>query len=145
MHGGRWLCYDDHMKAASVASVEDYIASRPAAQQRHLKRVRAIIRKAVPDAVEGFSYQMPAYKLHGRVLLYYAGWKDHYAIYPGSADALAALKGDLAAFKVSKGTIRFENTDPVPIAVIERIAKVRAAELAGLPPRPTKTPRDRRR
>jgi uncharacterized protein YdhG (YjbR/CyaY superfamily) len=131
------------MKALPVTSVEDYIATRPAAQQRILKRVRTTIRKAVPDAVEVISYNMPAYKLHGRVLLYFAGWKDHYALYPGGADALSVLKDDLAAYKVSKGTIRFENAGPVPVALIERIAKVRAAELAGL--RPAKTSRAARR
>ena len=69
------------------------------------------------------------------MLLYFAGWKDHYAIYPASAATLATLEDELSAYKVSKGTIRFAKTDPVPVALIARIAKVRAGELAARLPR----------
>ena len=118
------------MKTPAYQSHDAYIAAQPQAMQRILEKVRATIGKAVPDAVEVISYNMPAFKLHGRVLLYFAGWTEHYAIYPGSAGALAAMKDELAPYKVSKGTIRFELTDKVPVMLIARIAKLRAAENA---------------
>ncbi|HPG89046.1 MAG TPA: DUF1801 domain-containing protein, partial [Hyphomicrobium sp.] len=73
------------MKSKTFKSMDAYIAAQPDDMQRALSRMRAAIAKAVPDAVETISYNMPAFKLHGRVLLYFAGWTEHYAIYPGSA------------------------------------------------------------
>ncbi len=64
-------------------------------------------RKAVPDAEECISYQIPAFKLHGRVLLYFAGWQEHYSVYPASDAHGCGFPGELDAYRVSKGTLRF--------------------------------------
>jgi uncharacterized protein YdhG (YjbR/CyaY superfamily) len=113
-------------------SVDEYIASQPEAVQGLLKRVRNTIRKAVPDVEEMISYQIPAYKLHGRPVLYLAGWKQHYSLYPATDQVVAAFRDDLAPYKISKGTIRFPLSEPVPVKLIERIAKFRAKETARL-------------
>ena len=63
------------MAKTRIASVDEYITSQPETAQRVLKRVRSIIRKAVPDAQETISYGIPTYKLDGRYVLYFAGWK----------------------------------------------------------------------
>lgn len=76
------------------------------------------------------AYQMPAYKLHGGLVLYFAGWRQHYAIYLATAHAVAAFKDDLASYEISKGTIRFPLSEPVPVKLIERIAKFRARKVA---------------
>jgi uncharacterized protein YdhG (YjbR/CyaY superfamily) len=111
-------------------SVDEYIASRPEKVRPMLELVRATIHRAIPDAEEAISYQIAAFKLHGRVVLFFAGWKDHYSLYPAS-DALVDELGDaLAAHRVSKGTIRFSLTEPVPVKLIERIAKFKAKEAA---------------
>lgn len=117
------------MKAKAHKSVDDYIAAQPEDLRRALEKVRATIRKAVPAAAEQISYQMPAYKLHGRVLMYFAGWSEHYAIYPGSATAVAELANDLKRYKISKGTIRFERNTAVPVGLVKRIALLRAREV----------------
>ena len=70
------------MAKTRIASVDEYIASQPETGQRVLKRVRSIIRKAVPDAQEAISYRIPTYKLDGRYVLYFAGWKQHYSVTP---------------------------------------------------------------
>ncbi|SRR5579885_2431781 len=108
-------------------SVDDYIDAQPAASRTILERVRDVIRKAVPQAEETISYGIPAYKLNGRVFLYFAGWKEHFAIYPVGS-ALDSLKAELAPYKRSKGTIQFPLVERVPVALIRRIAKLRAAE-----------------
>jgi len=113
----------------SFNSVDDYIAVQPVAAQIILERVRGAIRKAVPGAEETISYQMPAYKLPGGPVLYFAGWKKHYSLYPASTELVAAFKEDLAPYEVKKGTIRFPLSEPVPVKLIERIAKFRAKEL----------------
>ncbi len=118
------------MAKTDVTSVDEYIASQPEALQGILERVRSAIRKAVPGAEEVISYKIPAYKLHGADLLYFAGWKQHYSLYPANERVVAAFKNDLAPYEISKGTIRFPLSGPVPVKLIERIARFRAKEVA---------------
>lgn len=117
------------MAKTSFTSVDEYIATFPEDVQAILARVRSTIRKAVPDAEEMISYQIPAYKLNGAPVLYLAGWKRHLSLYPASDQLVEALKDELAPFKVEKATIRFPLSQPVPVTLIERIAKLRADEV----------------
>jgi uncharacterized protein YdhG (YjbR/CyaY superfamily) len=117
------------MAKTDFKSVDEYIASQPEAVQGVLKRVRSIIRKAVPGVEEMISYKIPTYKLHGGPVLYFAGWTQHYSLYPATDRVVAAFKNDLAPYEVSKGTIRFPLSGPVPVKLIERIAKFRAKEV----------------
>lgn len=117
------------MEKARARTIAEYIAMQPPAAQIVLERVRGAIAKAVPDAEECISYQIPAFKLHGRVLLYFAGWKEHYSVYPASDAMTAAFEGELDAYRVSKGTLRFPLSEPVPTKLIGRIAKFRAEEI----------------
>jgi uncharacterized protein YdhG (YjbR/CyaY superfamily) len=111
-------------------TIDEYIAMQAAATQMVLERVRGAIAKAVPDADECISYQIPAFKLHGRVLLYFAGWKEHYSVYPASDAMVAAFPDELAKYRVSKGTLRFSLSERVPVKLIGCIAAFRATELA---------------
>ena len=110
--------------------MDDYLAAQPEATQRILGRVRSAIRKAMPEAEEVISYKIPAYKLHGRIVIYFAGWKEHYSIYPAIGALVAEFRDELAPYKISKGTLRFLLSQPVPVKLIERIAKFRAQESA---------------
>ncbi len=119
------------MAGSSFHSVDEYIASQPKAAQGALRRVRGSIRKALPEAGEVISYGMPTYKLDGAAVLHFAAWKEHYSLYPATGRILAAFEDDLAPYEVRKSTIRFPLTEPVPVRLIERIAKFRAGEIAG--------------
>jgi uncharacterized protein YdhG (YjbR/CyaY superfamily) len=118
------------MAKTDFKSVDEYIASQPEAVQGILGRVRSTIRKAVPGAEEVISYKIPTYKLHRRPVLYFAGWKQHYSLYPATDHVVAAFKDDLALYEVIKGTIRFPLSKPIPVKLIERIARFRAKEVA---------------
>jgi uncharacterized protein YdhG (YjbR/CyaY superfamily) len=109
-------------------SVDEYLATKSADVRSILQQVRHIIRKAVPGGEEVISYQIPAYKVHGAPMLYFAGWKQHYSLYPASSELVAAFKDELEPFEVEKGTIRFPFSRPVPVRLIGRIAKFRAQE-----------------
>ena len=117
------------MAKTDFKSVKEYIASKPKDAQVSLKRVRDAIRKAVPDAEELISYQIPAYKLNGVPVLYFAGWKQHYSIYPATDALVAKFDDELARYERSKGTIRIPLSEPVPENLISRIAKFRAEQL----------------
>jgi uncharacterized protein YdhG (YjbR/CyaY superfamily) len=115
------------MARISYRSVAEYIAAQPVPARAVLARVRATIRKALPGATEGISYQIPVYKLDGRMVLYFAGFQRHYSIYPATARVVGALETELAGLLRSKATIRFSYSDAFPARLITRIAK-RAAK-----------------
>jgi uncharacterized protein YdhG (YjbR/CyaY superfamily) len=116
------------MAKTDFKSVAEYLATLPKETRTVLERVRTIIRKAVPKGEEGISYQIPTVKLDGRAVIYFAGWKEHYSVYPATEGVVTALERELAGYELSKGTIRFPLSEPVPVALIARIAKIRAQE-----------------
>jgi uncharacterized protein YdhG (YjbR/CyaY superfamily) len=118
------------MANATFQSVDEYIASQPEELRDVLHRLPDILRTALPGAEEAISYQMPAYKMKAGAVLYFAGWARHYSVYPASAELVAAFKNELAPYEVSKGTIRFPLSQPVPVKLIADIAKFRATEIA---------------
>ena len=119
------------MAKTDFKSVDEYLATQPKPVRAALERVRSAIRKAVPGGEEAISYQIPACKKDGRVVIYFAGWKEHYSLYPSSKRLEAAFKQELAPYEVSgKGTIRFPVSQPVPVKLIAAIAKFRAKEAA---------------
>ena len=118
------------MAKTDFKSVDEYIASQPEAVQGVLERVRSTIRKAVPQAEEVISYKIPTYRLQGGPVLYFAGWKQHFSLYPVTANVVAAFKDEIAPYLVKKATLRFPLAQPVPVKLIERIAKFRAKEVA---------------
>jgi uncharacterized protein YdhG (YjbR/CyaY superfamily) len=120
------------MAKTDFKSVDEYIASRPEAVQDTLERVRNTIRKAVPQAREVISYQIPGYKMPGGPVLYFAGWKEHYSLYPATAPVIAEFTKELGAHEIRNHTIRFRLSEPVPVRLIERIAKSRAKEIGAL-------------
>lgn len=119
------------MDKGGIESVDDYLASQSEAVRGVLERVQSTLRKALPGAEEAISYNIPTYKLNGRPVIYFAGWKQHYSIYPASGQVKAAFKDELERYELSKGTIRFPLSEPVPVRLIARVAKLRAKEAAG--------------
>src|SRR3954449_2846383 len=118
------------MKQSAPKSVDKYIAAQPEALRPKLEQVRAAIMRAVPEAVEGIGYRMPGYKLHGKPLLYFAGFKEHYSLFAASGTFFAAIQEGLRGHELRKGTVHFPLTKPVPVKLISRIAQLRAAGIA---------------
>ena len=117
------------MANTNYLSVDDYVAAQPSALTPILERVRATLRKALHDADEVISYQIPAYRLAGGMVIFFAGWKSHYSVYPATAGVVEGLRAELEGYAMSKGTIRFPLTQPVPVRLLTRIAKIRAKEV----------------
>ncbi len=105
-------------------TADEYFAAQPEATRKILEEARAAIRKAMPEAKETISYKIPAYKIDGRAVLYLAGWKEHISIYPIGA----AFGEEIKPYIAGKGTLKFPLAKKVPITLIARIAKFRAAE-----------------
>jgi len=116
-------------KASSVPnSVDEYLARVPEPARSTLQRTREVIRSAAPpEATEGISYGMPALKYKGS-LVYYAAFKDHCSLFPGSGTVLATFKKELAGYRTSKGTLQFPLDKPLPVGLLKKIVKARVAE-----------------
>ena len=116
--------------AKTFATIDEYIGSFPPAVQPLLEQVRATIHDAAPSAEETISYGMPTFRLDGRHLVYFGGWKHHVGIYP-----LPVLAGEdeqrLAPYLAGKGTARFPLDQPIPFDLIARIVGRLVAERAG--------------
>jgi uncharacterized protein YdhG (YjbR/CyaY superfamily) len=108
-------------------TVDEYIGAQPEGSRPKLEQVRTAIRRAVPDAVEVIGYGMPGYKLKGKPLLYFAGFRQHYSLFAASGSFFASLKEKLKDYEQRKGTVHFSFEKPVPMKLISEIAKLRAA------------------
>ncbi|MFT3923324.1 MAG: DUF1801 domain-containing protein [Myxococcales bacterium] len=114
------------MASPKFASVDEYIAALPEAARPVLERVRAIIRRALPRAEESISYNMPTYKLGAVAVIYFAGWKRHYSLYPVNEQVASACGVDLERYSLEKGTLRLPLDEPVPAKLIASISKLLA-------------------
>jgi uncharacterized protein YdhG (YjbR/CyaY superfamily) len=115
---------------AEPAGVDDYLAALPEDQRAVLQKLRTTIRTTAPDATETISYQMPTFKLRGRVLVYYAAFKDHCSLFPASEAVMEALGKELKPYFSGKGTLRFTPDKPIPVALVNKIVKARIEEIA---------------
>lgn len=106
-----------------TSSVDDYIAGFPEDIQKQLKRIRAVIRAAAPDAREKISYKIAGYELNGRNLVYFAGWKKHISLYPIPAGD-EAFEKEISRYVDGRGTLKFPLDEPLPLKLIERVVNL---------------------
>lgn len=110
-----------------AGNVDAYIGQFPAATQAVLKQVRAAVLKAAPKAEESISYGMPAYKVNGKALVYFAGYDKHIGFY-ATPTGHEAFKKELAGYKQGKGSVQFPLEEKMPLALITKIVQFRLAE-----------------
>ncbi len=110
--------------ARTPTNFEEYAQDFPPRVRAILRKIRATIRKAVPDAQERISYRMPAFKLK-RDIAYFAAFKHHIGFYP-PVRGDAALKQAVNRYSGPKGNLRFPLDEPIPYALIARIVKSHA-------------------
>jgi uncharacterized protein YdhG (YjbR/CyaY superfamily) len=112
---------------ANFHSIDEYIATFPEDVQKIMQQLRTTIKDAAPAAGEKISYNMPTFTLNGTYLVYFAGWKSHIAFY-GAPRGNAEFPEDLSAYETGKGTLQFPYDEPLPLDLITKIVKYRAAE-----------------
>lgn len=112
----------------TVTSIDEYIAGFPAPVQLRLRKMRATIRRAAPDAEEAIAYGMPTYRLNGN-LVHFAAFAQHVGFYPAPS-AITAFRKDLAKYKGAKGSVQFPHTQALPLTLVAKIVRFRVKENA---------------
>ena len=112
------------MKAAIPGDIDEYIATFPNHVQKILGQVRQTIRKAAPQAEEAISYAMPAFKLNGKALVYFAGYEKHIGLY-ATPSGHAGFAKELSGYRQGKGSVQFPIDEPMPLSLIAKIVKFR--------------------
>lgn len=107
-------------------SIDEYIAAFPEPVQKILQELRATIRSAAPAAEERIAYQMPTFSLEGN-LVHFAAYKHHIGFYP-APEGIRAFQQELAGYKGAKGSVQFPIDQPLPLELIAKIVRFRAAE-----------------
>jgi len=88
----------------TIKNVDEYFGSFPQETQKILKEIRQIIQKSAPESVESISYGMPAYKLNGKPLVYFAAFKNHIGFY-ATPTGHVAFSEKLSKYKQGKGSV----------------------------------------
>lgn len=112
------------------ATIDQYLAATTPENRAVLEKIRRAIHEAAPGATEYIGYGLAGFKLHGRPLVYFGAWPKHCALYAANPKTQEQFADELKGFEMSKGTIRFTVEKPLPIGLVKRLVKVRAAENA---------------
>jgi uncharacterized protein YdhG (YjbR/CyaY superfamily) len=114
--------------AVSADEIDDYLRGVEEPKRGTLEALRGTILEVVPDAEQGISYGMPAFRLHGKTIAGFAAFKDHLSYLPHSGKVLGELGDDLAGYTMTKGSLHFPVDQPLPSAVVERLIALRLRE-----------------
>lgn len=110
-------------------TVDEYLAQRPEPQQSTLKELRSTLRDILPDAEETISYDMPAFKIGGKAIAGFGGFKDHCSYFPHSGSVLPTMVDDLDGYEWTKGTLKFAVDQPLPEQLVRLLVSRRMEQL----------------
>jgi uncharacterized protein YdhG (YjbR/CyaY superfamily) len=112
----------------SSAEVNTYLADVEEPKRSTLQRLRQTILEVVPEAEEGISYGVPAFRVRGKVIAGFAAFKNHLSYLPHSGSVFPALRDEVGAYKTSSGALQFPIDSPLPKPLVEHLVRVRIAQ-----------------
>lgn len=107
-------------------TTDEYISTFPKEIQIKLNKIREVIQKEAPDAIEKISYGMPTFYLNGN-LVHFAAFKNHIGFFPAPS-GINEFEKELSKFKTGKGTLQFKNDEEIPFTLIKKVVKFRVKE-----------------
>jgi uncharacterized protein YdhG (YjbR/CyaY superfamily) len=112
----------------SRAEIDSYLAKVEEPKRSTLQHVRETILEVVPEAEEGMSYGLPAFRVDGKVVAGFAAFKNHLSYLPHSGSVFPAMPDEVAAYTTSTGALRFPVDSPLPKPLVERLVSVRLTQ-----------------
>lgn len=106
-------------------TIDEYINTYPENIRVILQKIRQVIKKAAPEATETINYGIPTFKLNGKNLVHFGGFKSHIGFYP-APHGIKAFEKELKDYIGGKGTVQFPLDKPLPVKLIAKIVKFRA-------------------
>jgi uncharacterized protein YdhG (YjbR/CyaY superfamily) len=113
----------------SAAEVDDYLRGLDEPKRTTLETLRRTILEAVPEAEQGISYNVPAFRVGGKVVAGFAAFKHHLSYLPFSGSVLAEVGADLGGYTTTKSALHFPIDEPLPRQVVEKLIAARLREL----------------
>ncbi len=127
-------------KSGRFTTIDEYIESFPENTRLLLEKIRETVRKAAPDAVESISYEIPTFKLNGKRLVYFGGWKDHVGFY-SIPRGDPVFRKQVAPFETDKGALKFPIDKPFPYDLLKKLVRFRIEEIKKATKQITNRPR----
>jgi uncharacterized protein YdhG (YjbR/CyaY superfamily) len=109
----------------SAQEIDQYLAALDEPKRATLARLRQAILDALPEAEQGISYGLPAFKVHGKTIAGFAAFKNHLSYLPHSGSVFPQLKDELKGYVTSSGALRFDIGRPLPAPLVEKLIEVR--------------------
>ena len=109
--------------------VDAYIAALEEPKRGTLEALRRTILEIAPDADEGISYRVPAFRVGGKVIAGFAAFKNHLSYLPFSGSVLPRLADDLMGYSGTKSALHFPVDEPLPQALVAKLIAARIEEL----------------
>lgn len=110
------------------AEIDAYLANLEEPKRSTLQLLRQTILEVIPEAEEGISYKLPAFRIHGKVVAGFAAFKNHLSYLPHSGSVFSELKEEVSPYRTSSGALQFAVDGPLPKDVVERLIAVRVAQ-----------------
>jgi uncharacterized protein YdhG (YjbR/CyaY superfamily) len=115
----------------SAEEIDAYLDSLEETKRATLAQLRATILAVIPEAEQGISYAMPAFKVRGNTIAGFAAFKNHLSYVPHSGSVFSELSGELSGYSTSTGALRFKIEQPLPRELVEKLIAVRLRQAFG--------------
>jgi len=116
---------DQQNEAVSAQEIDEYLDALEEPKRTTLARLRQTILEIIPEAEQGISYGVPAFKVRGKTIAGFAAFKDHLSYLPHSGSVFPQLKDELQGYTASSGALRFRTEQPLPVPLVEKLIAVR--------------------
>jgi uncharacterized protein YdhG (YjbR/CyaY superfamily) len=116
---------DQHNGAVSAQEIDQYLEALEEPKRTTLARLRQTILDVLPEAEQGISYGLPAFKVGGKTIAGFAAFKNHLSYLPHSGSVFPRLKDELKGYSTSSGALRFDIDQPLPVPLVEKLIAVR--------------------
>jgi uncharacterized protein YdhG (YjbR/CyaY superfamily) len=114
----------------SAEEVDEYLRGLDEPKHGTLHALRRTILEVVPDAEQGISYRVPAFRVRGKVVAGFAAFKDHLSYLPFSGGVLGQLTDELHGYAMTKSSLHFPVDRSLPKPLVKKLIAARLREIA---------------